>query len=132
MGEVHQQGHDDHGPAEGPQDQGERGHQVEAEPPADGSDHEIEDEQPRAAGQQIAAQLRGGFPLVQQADADPGHEGERGRAEVSDPAADEERYGRLGEVFGWKADVGDVVADVVERHEDDGDAAEDVDGKETH
>jgi hypothetical protein len=61
-----------------------------------------------------------------------GQHEENGRAEMSDPAREKQRFGRLIEICGTHAGNAEVVPDVIPRHQDhNNDAANDVNRFET-
>ena len=113
----------DHAPPEHPDDAGEneRG-VVDAEGPGRADDGQLEGDEQRAAGHEIAREPGRVAQLAPvQKGARAGQEDERGRAEVRDPAREEHAWRRAA---GGHARIH---ADVIDRHQHHHGATQDVD-----
>ena len=101
------------------------------ERPGSGDDHHFHEDEPDATGKKEAGKFSGVLSGGNQAGTGTGEEDENGRAEVGDPTGGEEAGGDVGVGHGVRGGVGhEVVPDVVDGHDDDGEAAEEVDGGE--
>ncbi len=100
---------------------------AQVEGPREGHDGELEHDEPQPAREQKATQLGRGAALRDEARAHAGQQHEDRRAEVRDPPREEERRVGLREIERAESCGGEVVADVIERHQDDHESPQQVD-----
>jgi hypothetical protein len=105
---------------------------AQAERPAECHHGELEYDQPQTARDQEASELGARAAPAHEPGTDAGQEDEDGRAEVRDPAGEVQREIGLRQVERIAAHAGEVIAHVIERHQHDDQAAQDVDRLQTH
>ena len=134
-GQVDERRQGDHGPAERPQDEQEHGiTRSEGEIHRQPHQRELDDHQPEAARPEKARELRRGRTgtLRSKKGTNAGGKEKHRRANVGDPAREEEERRRAREIFRREGHGPGVkeVARVVERHDDHDGAAKRIDGGE--
>jgi len=118
----------DHRPAQRPDHDEHRDLVVDVELHAEApDDREFEHDQPHATHEQESRQLRRRATAAREKGAGTGEQEERRRAQVRDPPCQEQRHRRLREVDWVEAGYTEVVAHVIERHQDHDTAAQRVD-----
>jgi hypothetical protein len=131
--EAHERGERDHRPPERPEHDEDRDAIIEVELVGEAAQHhDLEKDQPEPTREQEARELRLGLPAKRQVRAGSREQKEDGRADVRDPAREEERRRRLREIDGILAGDAEIVACVIERHDDHDHPAHDVDRLDAH
>jgi len=135
-GEMDEAGEHDHRQADGPENEEDHDGIVirDLKEVDEAEDSDFENGEPDAAGDKEAREFGLGAvaALHPEKSADTGGEHEDGRAEMGDPAGEEEGRRGAGEVGGEELHgiAIDEVADVIDGHDDHDGAAEGVDGLE--
>jgi len=134
-GQMSESGEKNHAEAEHPENEekDEGALYANLEHPQETDDGEFQQDEPEAAREEEARELRfGAAVLFVEKSTNACSECKNGRAEMRDPAGEEEGGGGAGEVGGIEGHGGgtDEVAHVVDRHDDHDEAAEGVDGED--
>jgi hypothetical protein len=104
--------------------------EVEVEIPAEAHERELDDYEPEASAKKESAQRANAAPADSvEVGRNPGEKNESWRAEMGDPARQKDRW--IGDVAGIKTARAEEVAGMIERHEHDGQAAQEIDALKT-
>src|SRR6185437_12374405 len=125
-----QRGEDDHGYAEGPDHLQDIKGKMHVEGPANRDDGELDKDEPDSAGQQEERRRLSAFLYAIEKGGGAGEEHKDGGAEMGDPAGEEEEIIGPGHVR-RVVEIGvaiEIIAGMVEGHEDHDDTSEQVDG----
>ncbi len=91
-------------------------------------DDDFQKDEPEATCPEIAGEFGFGFSPESQGSACACEKKEDGRADVGNPAGEEQCGGGLREVYGTDSGTTEIIASVVQRHDDHHETAQQIDG----
>ena len=127
--QIDEPGEHNRGSTNDPYDPGKEKLEIEGQVPAEANQRELDEDEPKAASEKKPAQLPdASLSSTIKVSRNSGEEDEGRRAEMGDPACQEQR--RVGEVAGIWAACAEEIAGMVKRHKHDGQTAQEVDALE--